>query len=141
MTLKFVKRSTFFVRTKAITYYEPSIIFSIIRKLNAKVWWSFSELARAFSVDTLQDFLIKMGIKLRTHLLLREKMAGPQSRVLGFARLRLNDGAKLWVSFKLCFKTNDFYGVLEIYQIYVDPIAITCWNNLGARNLPNSWQK
>ena len=24
-------------------------------------------------------------------------------------RLRLNDGAKLWVSFKLCFKTNDFY--------------------------------
>ena len=29
---------------------------------------------------------------------------------LSLARLRLNDGAKLWVSFKLCFKTNDFYG-------------------------------
>ena len=28
---------------------------------------------------------------------------------LGLARLRLNDGAKLWVSFKLCFKTNIFY--------------------------------
>ena len=26
------------------------------------------------------------------------------------ARLGLNDGAKLWVSFKLCFKTNDFYS-------------------------------
>ena len=25
---------------------------------------------------------------------------------LRLARLRLNDGAKLWVSFKLCFKTN-----------------------------------
>ena len=25
------------------------------------------------------------------------------------ARLRLNDGAKLWVAFKLCFKTNNFY--------------------------------
>ena len=42
-------------------------------------------------------------------------MEGPQPRVLGFARLTLarlglNDGAKLWVSFKLCFKTNDFYG-------------------------------
>ena len=29
---------------------------------------------------------------------------------LTLARLGLNDGAKLWVSFKLCFKTNDFYG-------------------------------
>ena len=28
---------------------------------------------------------------------------------LGLARLRLNDGAKLWVSFKLCYKTNNFY--------------------------------
>jgi hypothetical protein len=28
---------------------------------------------------------------------------------LRLARLRLNDGAKLWVSFKLCFKTNNFY--------------------------------
>ena len=28
---------------------------------------------------------------------------------LTLARLRLNDGAKVWVSFKLCFKTNDFY--------------------------------
>ena len=27
---------------------------------------------------------------------------------LTLARLRLNDGAKLWDSFKLCFKTNDF---------------------------------
>ena len=27
--------------------------------------------------------------------------------LLRSARLRLNDGAKLWVSFKLCFKTND----------------------------------
>ena len=26
---------------------------------------------------------------------------------LGAARLRLNDGAKLWVTFKLCFKTNN----------------------------------
>ena len=28
---------------------------------------------------------------------------------LSLARLRLNDRAKLWVSFKLCFKTNHFY--------------------------------
>ena len=43
------------------------------------------------------------------------KMAGPQPRVLGFARLTLarlglNDGAKLWVSFKLDFKTKYFYS-------------------------------
>ena len=33
---------------------------------------------------------------------------GPQTSVLGqpVARRRLNDGAKLWISFKLCFKTN-----------------------------------
>ena len=40
---------------------------------------------------------------------------------LSLARLRLNDGAKLWVSFKLCFKTNDFYGtywriILKIFN-------------------------
>ena len=29
---------------------------------------------------------------------------------LSLARLRLNNGAKLWVSFNLCFKTNNFYG-------------------------------
>ena len=27
---------------------------------------------------------------------------------LRLERLRLNDGAKLWDSFNLCFKTNDF---------------------------------
>jgi hypothetical protein len=48
-----------------------------------------------------------------------KKMAGPQPRVLGFARLMLarlglNDGAKLWVSFKLYFKTNDFYSILHV---------------------------
>ena len=135
MTLKFVKRSTFFVRTKAITYYEPSIIFSIIRKLNAKVWWSFSELARAFSVDTLQDFLIKMGIKLRTHLLLREKMAGPQSRVLGFARLRLNDGAKIWIFFKFTNFTAKYYPIAS------PSLPCNMPRILRLKNSPNIWQK
>ena len=81
-------------------------------------------------------------------------MAGPQPRVLGFARLTLarlglNDGAKLWVSFKLCFKTNDFYSTLHVAinfdgskftkfvanykpvsRFLIDPIAITCCNQL-----------
>ena len=42
-----------------------------------------------------------------------KKMAGPQPHRfarLKLARLGLNDGAKLWVSFKLNFKTNDFYS-------------------------------
>ena len=40
-----------------------------------------------------------------------KRCRGPQTCVLGqrVARLRLNDGAKLWISFKLCFKTNISY--------------------------------
>ena len=37
------------------------------------------------------------------------------------ARLRLNDGAKLWVSFKLYFKTNNFFAHIgEIYYKGLD---------------------
>ena len=40
---------------------------------------------------------------------------------LTLARLRLNDGAKLWVSFKLCFKTNDFMAHIgELYYKGLD---------------------
>ena len=37
-----------------------------------------------------------------------KRCRGPKTHVLGqrIACLRLNDGAKLWISFKLCFKTN-----------------------------------
>ena len=48
------------------------------------------------------------------------KMSGPQTRVLGqpVAHLRFNDGAKLWISFKLCFKTNIFLScILEKYIV------------------------
>ena len=45
--------------------------------------------------------------------ILFEDGGSPDARLrfarLLLARLRLNDGAKLWVSFKLCFKTNNFY--------------------------------
>jgi hypothetical protein len=36
---------------------------------------------------------------------------GPQTRILGhrIAPLMLNNGAKLWISFKLCFKINIFH--------------------------------
>ena len=70
------------------------------------------------------------------------------------ARLRLNDGAKLWVSFKLCFKTNNFYctywrNILHVavnfgakqfnkfiakYEpvsiFLINPIAVTCCSQL-----------
>ena len=36
----------------------------------------------------------------------------PDAR-LRLACLRLNDGEKLWVSFKRCFKTNNFYGTYQ----------------------------
>ena len=43
-----------------------------------------------------------------------ERLRSPAARLrfarLTLVRLGLNDGVKLWVSFKLCFKTNDFYS-------------------------------
>ena len=55
--------------------------------------------------------------------MLHEKrcIRGPQTCVLGLrvVRLRLNDGEKLWISFKLCFKTNIFYRAYWRNILYV----------------------
>ena len=50
-----------------------------------------------------------------------KKMAGLRFARLMLARLRLNDGAKLWVSFKLCFKQIIFIKYfVEIYYKGLD---------------------
>jgi hypothetical protein len=71
--------------------------------------------------NEMKDFL-KSHLKFHTKVLEGLgiiRCRGPHSRVLGkcVARLRLNDGAKLWISFKHCFKTNDFLSrTLEKYM-------------------------
>ena len=60
-----------------------------------------------------QRHLLTMGSSQGNLLNIVKDGGSPDARLrlarLGLARLRLNDGAKLWVSFKLCFKTNNLY--------------------------------
>ena len=57
------------------------------------------------------------------------------------SRLRLNDGAKLWISFKLCcwinFDARKFPEFIAKYEpvsrFLIEPIAIPCWINFDAR--------
>ena len=50
---------------------------------------------------------------------------------LMLARLRLNDGAKLWISFKLCFKT--FFFITNIQDLHYKGLDIPSFIPLIAK--------